>query len=75
MVGLFGWLRTRKSPYLYAIAIAFGLMISTKLTWMLFGGICGAFVLGALLVETRRADGLRPVLDAVRDVGLRRMGR
>ncbi len=74
VVGMFGWLRTRKSAYLYAVAVALGLMFATKMTWVLFGLTCATFVTAAVILERRRSDGLRPVLEAVKDVGWRRFG-
>jgi uncharacterized protein (TIGR03663 family) len=73
IVGLFGWLRERKPAYLYAAVIGLGMMFTTKVVVYMFGALLAAFVIAALFVERiRRGEPI--VMDAVRDVGLRRLG-
>jgi uncharacterized protein (TIGR03663 family) len=74
VVGLFGWYRTRRSAYLYAATIGLGLMFATKMTWAIFGFILFTFVVYAVVMEMARGQGRRPVYDAIRDVGWRRLG-
>jgi uncharacterized protein (TIGR03663 family) len=74
VVGLFGWVRTRKPAYLYAAAIGLGLMFSTKMTWAIFGFIIAVFVAASMALEMRRPLGSRPITEAVRDVGFKRLG-
>ncbi len=73
VVGLFGWIRERKSAYLYAAAIGLGMMFTTKVVVYMFGAILAAFVLAAVGLERVRRSAPN-VTDAVRDVGWRRLG-
>lgn len=73
VVGLFGWVRERKSAYLYAAAIGLGMMFSTKVVVYLFGVIITAFIVGAVALERLRR-GAPIITSAVADVGLRRLG-
>ena len=74
VVGLFGWFRTRRSAYLYALAVGFALIFSTKIVSLIFGFTVAAFLVGAVLVQARRRTSEDTVLDAVLDVGWRRLG-
>src|SRR5581483_4175134 len=73
VVGSFDRHRTRRAAYLYAAAIAYGLMFSTKMTSLMFGFIVAAFVAAAIGYETWRKGEEQPVLTAVRDVGWSRL--
>ncbi|MBM2811241.1 MAG: repeat containing protein [Chloroflexi bacterium] len=73
VVGCFGWLRTRKSAYLYAAAVGLGLMFATKVVVYLFGFVLVSFIGLAIAVEKLRPFDI-PVLGAVRDIGWRRFG-
>lgn len=73
VVGLFGWLRTRSSPWFYTAAIGMALMFSTKVVAFIFGFIVATFVIVALLVERKRPFE-HSVLGALRDIGWRRLG-
>ena len=73
VVGLWGYYRTRKSAYLYALAVGAALMFSTKVVIYLVGFMIVSFVVGAVAVQ--RLRNLEPtVLDAVKEVGWRRFG-
>jgi uncharacterized protein (TIGR03663 family) len=74
VVGLFGWLRTRRSPYLYAAAVGIALMFATKIVSLIFGFTVAAFILGAVVAQSRRTLLEDTVLDAIRDIGWRRLG-
>src|SRR5436190_5090310 len=76
VVGLFGWLRTRRSVYLYAAVVGITLMFTTKVVALIFAFIVVTFLVAALAIQrwrghTTSADS---VLDAVRDIGLQRLG-
>src|SRR6266540_678322 len=74
VVGLFGWLRTRRSVYLYVAVVGITLMFSTKVVALIFAFIVGTFLVAALVVQRWRGQQTNPVLDAIRDVGLQRLG-
>lgn len=73
LVGLFGWVRTRRGAYLYAAAAGLGLMFSTKVISLIFGFTIATFILLAIAAG-RVGLSEQGVLRAVRDVGWRRLG-
>jgi uncharacterized protein (TIGR03663 family) len=74
VVGVFGWLRTRRPVYLYAAVVGITLMFTTKVVALIFAFIVGTFIVAAIAVQRRRQGGGDSVLDAIRDVGLQRLG-
>ena len=73
VVGVFGWIRTRRPAYFYAAVVGLALMFATKVVALIFAFTVVTFIVAAIAVQSRRPFG-DSVLDAVRDVGLRRLG-
>jgi len=73
VVGIFGWIRTRKPVYLYIAVIGFSMMFTTKVVSYLIGFMVVAFFGAALLIERVRPFDVS-VSSAIRDIGWRRVG-
>jgi uncharacterized protein (TIGR03663 family) len=73
VVGIFGWIRTRNSAYLYAGVVGIALMFSTKVVSYMFGFMVFLFFVATMLIE-RYSPFDESVIDAVRDIGWRRAG-
>ena len=73
VVGLFGWLRTRRPAYFYAAVVGIALMFTTKVVALIFAFIVVSFVIAAIALQ-RRARTVDSLIDAVRDIGLQRLG-
>lgn len=73
IVGVFGWLRTRRSAYFYAAVVGIALMFSTKVVSLIFAFTVASFIVAAIVVQRQRPTG-NSVLQALRDVGFRRLG-
>ncbi len=76
VVGAFGWLRTRRPAYFYAAVVGLALIFSTKVVSLILAFTVGTFIVAVIAIQSRRqvselGDSL---LDAVRDVGLKRAG-
>jgi len=73
IVGVFGWLRTRRSAYFYAAVVGLTLMFATKVVSLIFAFTVVSFITAAIVVQRQRTPG-DFVLEAVRDVGFRHLG-
>src|SRR6266542_2978356 len=60
VVGVFGWIRTRRPAYLYVAAVGFGLMFATKVIALIFGFTVFAFAVIVLVIEWIFAANERP---------------
>jgi uncharacterized protein (TIGR03663 family) len=81
VVGVFGWIRTRRPAYFFAAVVGIALMFATKVVSLIFAFTVASFIVAAIvtyivagIVWHRRPPLGEAVLDAVRDVGVRRLG-
>lgn len=72
VIGIFGWLRTRRSLYMYLASIGLAIMFTAKEVSFIYGFIFATFLGLAIVIDRRWGAG--ELLEALEEIGWRRWG-